>query len=109
MQIVKWQHAYTFFLKSFNSIKEQYFYFNINRNFVTSTSELNPFQPSDAMWRHTFHLSLICMSFAQLFQQSPLHNALTFLRTAVYDNVTQHMNKGAFIHTLGDFSIYSRA
>jgi hypothetical protein len=26
---------------------------------------VNPFQPSDAMWRHTFHLSLICMSFAQ--------------------------------------------
>jgi hypothetical protein len=25
---------------------------------------LNPFQASDAMWRHTFHLSLICMSFA---------------------------------------------
>ena len=26
---------------------------------------INPFQPSDAMWHHTFHLSLICMSFAQ--------------------------------------------
>jgi hypothetical protein len=26
---------------------------------------LNHFQPSDAMWRHTFRLSLICMSFAQ--------------------------------------------
>jgi hypothetical protein len=25
----------------------------------------NPFQPSDAMWCHTFHLFLICMSFAQ--------------------------------------------
>jgi hypothetical protein len=28
-------------------------------------SSVNPFQPIDAMWRHTFHLSLICMSFAQ--------------------------------------------
>jgi hypothetical protein len=28
------------------------------------TPIFNPFQPSDAMWRHTFHLSLICMSFA---------------------------------------------
>jgi hypothetical protein len=25
---------------------------------------IKPFQPSDAMWRHAFHLSLICMSFA---------------------------------------------
>jgi hypothetical protein len=25
---------------------------------------VNPFQPSDAKWRHTFHLSLTCMSFA---------------------------------------------
>jgi hypothetical protein len=25
----------------------------------------NPFQPSDAKWRHIFHLSLICVSFAQ--------------------------------------------
>jgi hypothetical protein len=25
---------------------------------------VNPFQPSDAMCHHTFHLSLICMSFA---------------------------------------------
>jgi hypothetical protein len=26
---------------------------------------INPFQPNDAMWRHTFHLSLTSMSFAQ--------------------------------------------
>ena len=26
---------------------------------------INPFQPSDAMWHHTLHLSLICMSFVQ--------------------------------------------
>jgi hypothetical protein len=25
---------------------------------------VDPFQPSDAMWRRTFHLSLVCMSFA---------------------------------------------
>jgi hypothetical protein len=25
---------------------------------------INPSQPNDAMWRHTFHLPLICMSFA---------------------------------------------
>jgi hypothetical protein len=30
--------------------------------------EVNPSQPSDVMWRHTLHLSLICMSFAQWFQ-----------------------------------------
>jgi len=41
MQILKWQHAFTFFVKSFNSVKEHYFYCNINRNFVTNTSELN--------------------------------------------------------------------
>jgi hypothetical protein len=41
MKILKWQHAYTFFVKSFNSVKEQCFYFNINRNFVTNTYELN--------------------------------------------------------------------
>jgi hypothetical protein len=28
----------------------------------------HPFQPTDATWRHTFHLSLICLSFAQWFQ-----------------------------------------
>jgi hypothetical protein len=26
---------------------------------------INPFQPSDDIWRHTSHLSSICMSFAQ--------------------------------------------
>jgi len=26
---------------------------------------INPFQPNDAIWHHTFHLPLICMSFAQ--------------------------------------------
>jgi hypothetical protein len=29
------------------------------------THLLNPFQPSDVMWRHTMHLSLICIYFAQ--------------------------------------------
>jgi hypothetical protein len=28
---------------------------------------LNPSQPSDAMWHHNFHLSLLCMSFAHWF------------------------------------------
>jgi hypothetical protein len=32
------------------------------------TFQFNPFQPSDATWHHTFHLSLICMSFASWFQ-----------------------------------------
>jgi hypothetical protein len=39
---------------------------------------INPFQPSDAMWRHTFHLSLICTSFVHWFQQWSQHAALTF-------------------------------
>jgi hypothetical protein len=30
-----------------------------------SSLKINYFQPSDAMWHHTFHLSLICTSFAQ--------------------------------------------
>jgi hypothetical protein len=33
--------------------------------FISGLYTVNPFQPSDAIWRHTFHLSLICMSFAQ--------------------------------------------
>jgi hypothetical protein len=40
--------------------------FDIALSLTGSKLELpNPFQHSDAMWRHTFHLSLICMSFAQ--------------------------------------------
>jgi hypothetical protein len=34
-------------------------------NVTAHTKLLNPFKPSDAMWRHTFHLSSICMPFAQ--------------------------------------------
>jgi hypothetical protein len=33
--------------------------------FNLQSVDFNPLQPSDAIWRHTFHLSLICMSFAQ--------------------------------------------
>jgi hypothetical protein len=39
--------------------------FNKVDNPLHWVSPSNPSQPSDAMWRHTFHLSLICMSFAQ--------------------------------------------
>jgi hypothetical protein len=41
MKILKWQHAYIFFVKSFNSVKERCFYLNINRIILKSTSELN--------------------------------------------------------------------
>jgi hypothetical protein len=93
----------------------------------SNVKPINPFQPSDAMWRHTFHLSLIRLCVAHLFLNSSWHTALTFLRTAVYAKVTQHMNKGASScvfcrrgcrcayktrknwHMLGDFIIYSRA
>jgi hypothetical protein len=47
------------------------------------------------MRRHTIHLSLICMSFAQRFQYSSYHTALTFLRAAVYAKGSQPMNKCA--------------
>jgi hypothetical protein len=36
---------------------------SVKINFIIYIS-FNPFEPSDAMWRRTFHLSLICVSFA---------------------------------------------
>jgi hypothetical protein len=41
---------------------------SIDSGYSSNLFSFNPFQPSDAMWCHTFHLSLICMSFAQWFQ-----------------------------------------
>ena len=59
------------------------------------TWTFNPFQPRDAIWHYAFPLFLICMPFAQWFQQSSQHTALTFLRLAGYADVTQHTNKEA--------------
>jgi hypothetical protein len=35
---------------------------------IVQITAFNPFQPNNATWCHTFHLSLICMSFAPWFQ-----------------------------------------
>jgi hypothetical protein len=61
---------------------------------------INSFQPSDAMWRNTFNLSLIRMSFAQRFQ------CFAGAATAA---PTKHARTITFVHMLGNFSIFSRA
>jgi hypothetical protein len=58
---------------------------------IADHSHFNPFQPSDAMWCHTFHLS---QSVPVPVQPPHLQN-------------TQEL--APFVHMLGDFSIYIRA
>jgi hypothetical protein len=68
-------------LHSFISIVNSYYYLSLTHLLCDAFSRnlnsavlfiLNPFQPTDAMWRHTFHLSLICLSFALWFSSHPI-------------------------------------